>query len=154
MGKGILKAPLHPINSCLFPTCCHESCSGDIVGQVKRIANDLEDRHEVVVADDGEGEDEVGRDQDVDHDPAVVPLLRGEEVARKFFDGRFGTVGLSVVGSSPGIWNDFIWSFYQYFIKQYFIKQYFFLNECRKCFNVLPTGNETMSQMGPQTPQG
>jgi hypothetical protein len=52
---------------------------------MQRVANDLQNRDEVIVADDCEGQDQVGGDQDVHDDAALVALLGGEEVAGKFF---------------------------------------------------------------------
>jgi hypothetical protein len=69
---------------------------------MQRVANDLQNRHEVIVADDGEGQDQVGGDQDVHDDAALVALFGGEEVAGKLLDGGLRTVGV-FRGSRTGI---------------------------------------------------
>ncbi len=43
-------------------TCCHERSSGHVAGDVKGLADVLEDGHEVVVAHQCQGEDQVESD--------------------------------------------------------------------------------------------
>ena len=69
---------------------------------MKRVANDLQNRDEVIVAYDCEGQDQVGGDQDVHDDAALVALLGGEEVTGKLLDGGLRTVGF-FLGSGTGI---------------------------------------------------
>ena len=52
-------------------TCSHERRSCDVIGEMERIADDLQNRNEEIVADDRQRQDQVRRDDDVDDDPAL-----------------------------------------------------------------------------------
>ena len=75
-------------------TGSHESCSCHIWLEVELLADDLQDGHEVIVADDSQDPDEVEGDEDVHNDAAIGSLLWGEEeVPWKLLNGCLGAVG-------------------------------------------------------------
>ena len=85
----------HKKNSNEFLTSGHERCPGDVGLEVERLANDLEDGDEVVVADGAEGDHEVDGDNDVDGDAALRALILAEKVPGKLLDGRRSAVPLA-----------------------------------------------------------